>query len=366
MVSHVDFSPLKAEFGNKSLKGLYMMKRIGILCATLALVAGCGDTGTNPFSTAAAAANGEDPNAVTSNTGDPIASNRTILPGTINPSANDSIFRVEARSEESGSGYAESISYDGANDLFYVDNLAFDGAGPYTAVSIGGARLGIGPFSVFENSAVAVDSLTTANVSQLSYRALYGVAPDGQSSIAIVRTGGFIEYGFGGYIYQREGGVVLPESGQALYTGTDNYGGLRDFTGRGGLEYVNGDMEVRIDFNDFNEGAGVAGFVTNRRVFDMNGTDITPTILAGLGGGTQLPTLRFEIQPGVLDSNGEMTGDISSVNPVDGEAYESGKYYAIISGNNAQTVTGVVVVTGTDSRNSDHTFRETAGFFATR
>jgi hypothetical protein len=161
--------------------------------------------------------------------------------------------------------------------------------------------------------------------------------------------------------------VTLPCSGQAVYTGADNYGGLRDFTGQGGLEYVNGDMEVRIDFNDFNEGAGVIGVVTDRRVFDLNGADVTSDILTAFGAGTtQLPTLRFLIEPGVLDSNGELTGNLQSVNPADGETLEDGNYYAVLSGENARTITGVIVVTADDPRVADVTVRETAGFFAVR
>ena len=304
----------------------------------------------------------------TTNSGDPIASDRSLLPGTTNPSANNAIFRREAQTGATGNGFAEGFAYDSVNDTFSVDNLAFDGEGPYTAArDVAGNRFGIGPFSVFESAATAVDGLTLASINQLTYRALYAVGPDGNTSIAIIRTGAYIEYGLGGYIYQRNGSVTLPTSGQALYTGTNNYGGLRDFIGSGGLEYVTGDMEVRIDFNDFNEGAGVVGVVRNRRVFDLAGNDETSTILSALGGGTtQLPTLRFVIEPGVLDNNGELTGEIQSVNPLDGETFEEGNYYAILSGDNAETITGIVVVTGDDPRTADVTFRETAGFFAVR
>ena len=255
-----------------------------------------------------------------------------------------------------------------SEQLSEQNNLAFDGEGGYTPVlTASGARLGIGPFNVFQNPATAVDGLTTTDIDQLQYRALYGISGDGSTEIAIIRTAAYIDYGFGGYIYQRNGSVVLPESGQALYTGTNNYGGLRDFKAQSGLEYVTGDMEVRIDFDDFNEGAGVIGVVSNRRIFDLDQQDITSDILAGFGGSvTQLPTLRFLIEPGVVDANGEIAGKIESVNPVDGEKFEEGNYYAVLSGPNAQTVTGIIVVTGEDPRNSDVTFRETGGFFATR
>lgn len=354
------------------------MTRFIVFFALIASLAAC--NGTSPFDEEKADESGTtdttDTTDTTTNSGDPITSNRTILPGTANPSANDAIFRKEATTTDansdgnaSGNGYAQGFVYDGATDTFTVDNIAFDGQGPYTAVrDSSGNRFGIGPFSVFENEATVTDGLTTGNINQLNYRALYGVSADGSTSIAIVRTGAYIEYGFGGYLYQRNGGVTLPTSGQALYTGSDNYGGLRDFLGRGGLEYVNGDMEVRIDFNDFNEGAGVNGLVTNRRVFDLNGNDVTTDILTAFGAGTtQLPILRFVIEPGVLDSNGELTGKIRSNAPSGTDAFEEGNYYAVLSGDNANTITGVIVVTADSPRYGNSvTVRETAGFFAVR
>ena len=357
------------------------MTRYLVLFAVLASLSACvegtnpfdivSDTGTEDTDTTDDATTDDDTTTTGDTTGDveePITSDTVLLPGTVNPSANDSIVRRESTGDENGNGYAESVSYDADTDTFTVDNLAFDGEGPYTAVRDGaGNRFGIGPFSVFESPATAVDGLTSADISQLSYRALYGIAPDGNSSIAIIRTGAYIQYGFGGYIFQRDGGVTLPTSGQALYTGQDNYGGLRDFEGQGGLEYVNGDMEVRIDFNDFNEGSGVIGVVSNRRVYDLNGVDVTNDILNAFDAGTtELPVARFIIEPGVINSNGEIAGKIQSDHPSSGDALEEGNYYAVLSGDNANTVTGIVVMTASDPRAANVTVRETAGFFAVR
>ena len=347
------------------------MTRILVLLGLLIGLSACNSGGTNPFIENQAEADGTAGTTdTTTDTGAPISSDRTLLPGTVNPNSDDTIFRTEARSSDgsdNGNGFAEDFEYDSATDTFTVGNLAFDGEGPYTRVlNPSGQNLGIGPFSVFEAQATAVDGLTSSNINQLVYRALYAIGPDGETSIAIVRSGAFINFGFGGYIYQRNGSVVLPETGQAIYNGTANYGGLRDFEGQGGIEYVTGDMFVQIDFNDFNEGAGVVGVVSNRRVYDMDQNDITANLLPGLGGGTQLPPLRFKIEPGVLDANGELTGTIESVNTNDGEVFETGQYFAVLSGPNARNITGIVVVTGEDPRDDQVTFRETAGFFATR
>ena len=193
------------------------------------------------------------------------------------------------------------------------------------------------------------------------------MGPDGNTSVAIVRTGGYSEYGFGGYIFQPDGDVTLPTEGQAKYVGTDNYGGLRDFDGRGGLEYVRGDIGIAIDFDDFNDGLGVRGNVTNRRIYDLDNEDITQQVLTAIGvGSTELPILLFEVSAGALDINGELAGITLSRDPRDGDEFEKGNYYAVLSGDQANTITGIIVVTGEDPRFQDVTFRETAGFFAVR
>ena len=235
----------------------------------------------------------------------------------------------------------------------------------------------LGPAQVYQAAATYADDQTGAQIDQFSYRALYGVSNTGRTSFAIVRTGAYIPYGFGGFIYSRNGEVVLPTQGQANYTG--GYAGLRDYNGRGGMDMVTGDMEMSIDFNDFNpdesatgNGAGIQGSVTNRRVFDLNGNDITGAVLAEINADknpdvdlTELPTLLFRVGPGVLDNNGEAEGTLGSSINSNGsvELFEDGKYYAVISGENADEVAGVIVVTSTVD---GVTVRETGGFILYR
>jgi hypothetical protein len=349
-----------------------MIRILHILALPL-LIAGCVGDGTNPFDLATTTETPVDETPVdttttTTDTGMTIQTTVATLPGTTSPTSNNTIFRREAQDTSNGNGYAEGFAYDADSNTFFVDNLAFDGEGGYAATLDGGGNpLGVGPFNSYSGPSTAIDVLTGTTINQLEYRALYAVGNDGTGSIAIIRTGGYTTYGFGGYFYQRQGGVTLPTSGQAVYTGTNNYGGLRDFTNRGALEYVTGDAQVLIDFNDFNDGAGVRGFVTNRQVFDLALDDVTTDIRTAFGGGTtQLPNLIFEIKPGVLDANGELQGEIESAHPVTGDVYESGTYYAILSGENARYITGVIVVTGSDPRFADVTVRETGGFFAER
>lgn len=303
----------------------------------------------------------------------------SLPPGTTNPSAGVSIFRYEER-DASGSGYAEAISYDAANDRFFVDNLAFDGDNFYKRDT---RTPNLGPFQVYENDSFLNDASTGTPINQFQHKAIYGVSTSGKSEFAIVRTGQYVDYGFGGFLYQRNTGVTLPASGQAVYSG--QYAGIRDFLSRGGLEYVVGDAAMAIDFEDFNDGSGVRGQITNRRVFNINGANITQDIIDAINNAgvdpadpasvgtyaniTELPTLLFTIGPNTADANGEMTGSLNSQlaqNTGAAVTFESGTYYAMVAGDNAEEIVGIVVVTSTDPRYTGVTTRETGGFVVYR
>ncbi|MFN6978608.1 MAG: hypothetical protein ACK4OP_10825, partial [Gemmobacter sp.] len=181
-----------------------------------------------------------------------ITSPRTLPPGTTSPTRDTRITRFEPRENTTGNGFVTDVSYDAATDTFTVDNLGFDGDNTYSR----GRRVGsLGPYAVYENADVFNDPLTGAGIGQFTHRAIYGVSRSGQTEFAIVRTGAYTGYGFGGFVYQRNGSVELPTSGQANYRGA--YSALRDFEGRGGMELATGTMRVAIDFNDFNAGAAV-------------------------------------------------------------------------------------------------------------
>lgn len=290
---------------------------------------------------------------------------------TTNPSPNSAIQRVENRDEASGNGFAEDFAYNPRNDTFFVDGLAFDGDNVYRRDNAVGT-LANGSVDVFEGDATAIDPVTGAVIVQDQYRALYGVSDSGQTEFAIVRTGSYVDYGFGGFVYQRNGSVTLPTSGQYHFSG--EYAGIRDFSGAGGLEYTDGLMTIDIDFEDFNDGAngagdGIKGEITDRHVYDINGNDITDDILTALNGDdgtmTVLPTLSFAVGPEVLDQNGEITSNISSTVNVDGAltVYEEGTFYAVVAGE-AEEIVGIVVIESTDPRveSGGVTVRETGGF----
>lgn len=344
-----------------------------VLCLVLA---GCGD-GT-PF-------NGETEPA-DSGTTDPdtgASLSRDGLPaGTASPTPNDGIYRSETPDPETGNGQATSYYYNGANDTFTIDGLAFDGYNVYTR---GKAVSSLGPYAVYEEAPKVVpDSQSGDPIVQFRHRAIYGFSKnlDGngnpETQFAIVRTGAYREYGFGGFIYTRENGVSIETAAGAQGSYTGKAAGLRDFNGQGGLQYTTGDMNIEIDFGDFNPtsasvGDGVRGTLTNRRIFDVDGVDVTNEVLADINAAndasiSSLPDASFKIGTDSMDSNGEIIGTLSShytKNDATDAIYETGKYYAILSGANGQEIVGVMVMENT-TEDPNITARETSGFVVYR
>ena len=349
------------------------MRAIGPSLLALLLLSACDG---NPFTT-----DPTDPGT------DPGTSTFPLTGNTTSPTAGKAIQRVENRVTGAGdghlgNGFAEGFVFDPGtsagpeDDTFTVDNLAFDGLNVFKS----GAAIDTVPntnVSVFDAAQTVIDPDGDV-VRQFTYRALYGKSRSGQTEFAIVRTGSYIPFGFGGFLYERNGSVKLPTSGQAHFAG--DYAGIRDFSGSdtvpGGLEYVSGDMTVDIDFADFNDtgndtgtnlGNGVKGYVTNRHVYDINGNDVTADIVTAMNGTefteTELPVLVFNVGPGVMTPAGEISGGVSSTG-FDGSALESGNYYAVVSGSNANEIVGIVVVESTDARDGmdSTTVRETGGF----
>lgn len=235
----------------------------------------------------------------------------------MSPSAGTTIFRTEERTD-AGNGFADSVSFNSEDNTFTVNNLAFDGDSPYvrgTAVS----SLNNGRFAVYEAEQQATDPVTGAPITQFVYRAIYGVSknrtqgdnPVATTQFAIIRTGNYIPYGFGGFIYQRDESVTLPAQLQAAYS--ESAAGLRDFNTKGGLQYTTSDVSIDIDIDDFDTSSGVKGQVTNRKVFDLNGVDVTADVAEEAStGATTLPPAVFTVGPGVLAASGDVVGEITS------------------------------------------------------
>jgi hypothetical protein len=357
-----------------------------ISLALIASLAACGDG--NPFAEETETTTGETTDGEEVGDGEGTGINRDgIPPGTTTPSPNEAVFRseptIDAEGTKAGNGFATGIAYNSTDDTFSVDNLAFDGDRPYSrgtnVSSLSRNTAGVGRFQVYEGPTTAIDprSITddnpTGEVRQFTYRAVYGVSKNrvgdtdqATTQFAIVRTGSYIDYGFGGFIYQRDTSVSLPETGVATFNG--HSAGLRDFGNASGLQYTTADVNVVIDFEDFNDGQsirgdGVRGSITNREVFDLDGNNITAIVAGELGEDvTAIPDALFIVGPDVLDNNGDLIADIRSDLPNNGGIYETGKFYAIVSGE-ADEIAGVFVL---ESEGVETDSRDTGGFIIYR
>jgi hypothetical protein len=360
------------------------MTRTLLLILCLGFVAACDSGGGSVLQDST----DTDTDEPTDNEGNPIDSDGGLPPGTVNPTPDALIFRTEPLTED-GNGYVRGVRYDSDNDTFFVEGLGFDSSQPdgqeYTRPSFG-TPPGT-PFALYEAPAFFPDSLTGTPIPQFEHRALYGVSQSGQTEFAIVRTGAYLEYGFGGFVYQRNNEVVLPAEGQANYVGS--YAGIRDFNGKGGLEITSANARLAIDFSGFRGNCSAAecdnavrGEISNRRIYDTEGNDITRIYLdaagsnSGGGGSSEevyleaMPNLIFKVGPGVADANGELTGQAFS--NLLGQEFEVGNYYALMSGDHTQVpggeIVGVIVVESSDPRFVDVqvTTRETGGFIVYR
>ncbi|WP_172293518.1 hypothetical protein [Pseudoruegeria sp. HB172150] len=273
--------------------------------------------------------------------GDSSSIGDVTLPEGDETTASSSVERYETEGE------ARDIVYDSSSDTISINNLPFDADGVYDRDNVLPTLLKTpdGTYTLYENN---------NKTERRAYKALRGESPSGETSFTVVRTGDYIEYGFGGFVYARNGGVNLPSSGQATFEG--DYAGIRVFNGVGGLEYTTGDAILEVDFEDFDATDAVEGFIYNRQIFNQAGTAI----------GT-LPFLT--LRTGSISDAGEIAGTLGSELIPAGEtelqAFESGQYYAVLSGNPADEIAGIIVITGDDPDDvldGGFTVQETGGF----
>lgn len=350
------------------------MARTWILLLLAALaVSSCGNS-SNPFDTEEETTDDSEDDG-----NGPINGDLTRLPGTENPTPSSEIYRYEEM-DENGNGFALRPMYHADTDSFSIDNLAFDGANEYSrddeVPSLGPAG-GTGPFYVYEAAETVTDPVNGKEIDQLEHKAIYAMSTSGATEAVVVRTGGYEDFGFGGFVYLRNDGntVVIPTSGQARFDG--DYAGLRDFNGRGGLEYSVAKIQLDIDFADFNGNLAqdaIKGQIYDRQIYDTSGLNITQSIIDTLNDDagsivyTSLPVIELDIGPNTIDANGEVYGTLGSKRVSEGELEEFliGNYYAVLAGANPNEITGVIVVTGTDPRWDDVEVRETGLFTSDR
>ena len=315
------------------------MFRILTAASALALLTACGDgqpffdEDGNPV-TGDPTAPEEVPGEVDGDGGDLDNDGATPPPGSDDPDIDESIFRYEER-DGNGGGLVTDVRYNRDRDVLVVDNLAFDGLNRYKRDGT------LNGYRIFAADETTDDFLTGDAVGQVvPYRAIYGVSKnrvdgDPRTSFAIVRTGGYISFGFGGYVYDRNGGTVLPDDGQATFKG--DYAGVWVYDKDSGMDYITGDMVMDIDFNDFNANPGVKGRITNRVRSDLNGTP-----------QEELENVNWIIEEGVmtLDENGEILTEVFTVRPNEQGALETffeGTFTGLVAGDTTRGKGGEIV-----------------------
>ncbi len=298
--------------------------------------------------------------------------------GTVRPPINGNqldrgdILRVEA------GGLLASVEYVASNDTLIVDGLGFDGANTY---SRGSPIAQLNSHQVYEADVVAFDELTGDAIEQVvPYRAIYGVSNNSlatgepRTSFTIVRTGWYADYGYGGFMYERNGSTVIPTTGQAQFKG--DYAGLRVFDIISGLELTKGNVTIAVDLRDFNTNDAIKGTISNRFAYTPNGSAL---ILGTYNdeGLLILPDIHFAIEGGSggdIAISGEFAGQLgNSASNSKGEIseYEKGNYYAVMSGDTTDVadggeIVGIFVIESEDPRYTNVVAQETGGFIAYR
>lgn len=259
---------------------------------------------------------------------------------------------------EGGAGLGDNLTFNEGTDLYtlqrvrisgsdlVVEGLPFDGDDAYTDTALVlDQDTGRPVARIFFRDPSTVDDNYTGDsdgpIGQDSYFAIYNESDDGSAKAAVVRSGSYLEHGFGGYVVGRDTGVTLPTSGQANYFG--NYVGLRTFEGDTGIELVDGDAAMEIDFENLEDNGAIRTVVTNRRLYAADGTFLET-----------LPSFGYVVTANALEDNGQFESEVFTryYRPDAADAtdvsVDYGTVRGMLVGTNAETAVGVIDITMPD------------------
>lgn len=226
-------------------------------------------------------------------------------------------------------GEVNVVLYNAANDTLSINNLPFDLSGLYQRVS----ALDRNGFRAYQNAS-----------GSKTYVALYSNSVTGNTHAGVVGTGDYLTYGYGGTVFGNSGNVVMPASGEAIYDG--KYAAVRVYD-TGGYGFADGDVNMSVDFNDFDTVGAVDTVVTNRHAYDSSGAllgnlpTLSGTTTQFNGNLIKSTTVKEILAGGATGSSGTLTG--------------------IFGGPNGNEVAGVIVLTGKDPLSTANT-KETGAF----
>ncbi|SOB93153.1 hypothetical protein SAMN05877831_101124 [Rhodobacter maris] len=226
---------------------------------------------------------------------------------------------------------ANAFSYDATKDEIHINNLPFDLDGTYQKVD----GLTVGGQQVYRN----------ANGAR-TYYALYVQGTNTLTAASVAATDSYVDYGYSGTMFRGTGNVDLPTDAQATYQGS--YQGIRIYEGGGAHGFSTGDVQMVIDFEDFDDTGAISTTVGNRVAYDANG--------AVLGALPSLVVADTQHEGGVIAQTtiSEGYGDTATG--------ASGTLAGIFGGTDGDQVAGVLVLEGPDALDADVNVRETGAF----
>ena len=253
-------------------------------------------------------------------------------------------------------------------ELLIVDNIPFDGTAvlPYVTEEAGQSSLRVKPVQagvrLFDAQDTVIDEVSGATITQLNYLALYGQSRSGATEFVIVKTDGYIGEGFGGHIVQgnsfdyNDQAVTYsrPEASQARFDG--RYDGFIVSTSNPDdfpLTQSRGDVVLVVDFDDFNDKAGVVFYVSNRQAVAKVHREVGYNIVY-TEQIAQLQDISTKVGSGTVDENGKFDVEIFGI-----DQSENGTVEGYFAGEIPTESVGVLRLTGQG-------YVETGGFFAYR
>ncbi len=241
-----------------------------------------------------------------------------------------------------------NISYNPDTDTLTLNNIPFDD--PDNAYQ----RI---PGTKFNNGFNAYQSAPAPGTNEIQYFAVFRRSDSGHSQVAAAGTTAYVDFGYGGAGAQRLGAAPsLPSNGIYSYSG--EYAGVRTSLNAGAngentINYVTGDVELAVDFDDFDDTGTVGGFVTNREIYDNAGQP-----LGALDGFISLQDSTIDFTNATIE-----TATASEV--VGGNIVRSGNWEGVLAGPGASEVAGILFVEGSTG-NANNGIREVGGFIAER
>lgn len=244
----------------------------------------------------------------------------------------------------------DSMVYDSETQELVINNIPFDGATAENgqAIYTRTGALGASSFDRYEDAA-----------GTLAYYAVFRRSESGATQAGAFATSSYIDFGIGGASAQRNSANVnLPNSGEYSFTG--EYAAVRIYSDAAGVldrpEYVTGDVEIEMDFGDFDDVGAIVGVISNRQLYDYNGNIIGP-----MDDFVSLAMTEIDRDTGIVTAGGA-----SGISTDTATTMTSGQWTAILGGTEGTEIAGIVVLESADSSTSTELVRETGVFIAIR